>query len=125
MLANHEASRFPCKKRLCMPGSATAPGQTDTCDNASVHIAFHIVGVRRHPECPRFRGSMAGLHAPLSTLHVQPHDCPRMTRGRCGSLLLHRNGLSPSTPCRFVPAFPTTLPLCDPAPTLTFAGMRY
>src|SRR5260370_33226626 len=23
-----------------------------------------------------------------------------MTRGRCGSLLLHRDGLTPSTPCR-------------------------
>src|SRR5215217_3023040 len=43
---------------------------------------------------------MAGLHTPLSTLHVRPHDRPRMTRGRCGSLLLHRNGLAPSTPCR-------------------------
>src|SRR5690606_38692631 len=83
-----------------MPGSSTAPGQTGTCDNVTVHIAFRIGGERRHPECPKFRGSMAGLHAPLSTLHVQPHDCPRMTRGRCGSLLLHRNGLSPSTPCR-------------------------
>src|SRR5690606_28568580 len=101
-----------------MPGSSTAPGQTDTCDNVTVHIAFRIGGERRHPECPKFRGSMAGLHAPLSTLHVQPHDCPRMTRGLCGSLLLHRNGLSPSTPCRFVPAFP---PLCTssrPASTL-------
>src|ERR1700719_2424202 len=43
---------------------------------------------------------MAGLRTPLSTLHVQPHDRPRMTRGRCGSLLLHRNGLAPSAPCR-------------------------
>ena len=25
---------------------------------------------------------------------------PRMTRGQCGSLLLHCNGLSPSTSCR-------------------------
>src|SRR5216684_5575954 len=37
---------------------------------------------------------------PLSTLHVRPHDRPRMTRGRCGSLLLHRNGLAPSALCR-------------------------
>src|SRR5205807_4009256 len=43
---------------------------------------------------------MAGLHTPLSTLHVRPHGRPRMTRGRCGSLLLHRNGLAPPTPCR-------------------------
>jgi hypothetical protein len=46
------------------------------------------------------RGSMAGLHTPLSTLDVRPRDRPRMTRGRCGSLLLHRNGLAPSALCR-------------------------
>src|ERR1700730_14855609 len=43
---------------------------------------------------------MAGLRTPLSTLHVRPHDRTRMTRGRCGSLLLHRNGLAPSALCR-------------------------
>ena len=55
---------------------------------------------RRHPRKRHFRGSMAGLHAPLSTLHGRPHGRPRMTRGRCGSLLLHCDGLAPSTPCR-------------------------
>src|SRR5450631_1351573 len=43
---------------------------------------------------------MAGLCAPLSTLRRCPHEHLRMTRGRCGSLLLHRDGLAPSTPCR-------------------------
>src|SRR5450756_1195859 len=43
---------------------------------------------------------MAGLCAPLSTLRQYPHGHLRMTRGRCGSLLLHRDGLAPSTPCR-------------------------
>src|SRR3981189_473626 len=43
---------------------------------------------------------MAGLCAPLSTLRQYPHGYLRMTRGRCGSLLLHRDGLPPSTPCR-------------------------
>src|SRR4030095_3947357 len=43
---------------------------------------------------------MAGLCAPLSTLPQDPHGYLRMTRGRCGSLLLHRDGLAPSTPCR-------------------------
>jgi hypothetical protein len=46
------------------------------------------------------RGSMAGLCAPLSTLRRCPRGHLRMTRGRCGSLLLHRDGLAPSTPCR-------------------------
>src|SRR5712675_3470796 len=43
---------------------------------------------------------MAGLCAPLSTLRQYPHGYLRMTRRRCGSLLLHRDGLAPSTPCR-------------------------
>src|SRR5260370_7273295 len=43
---------------------------------------------------------MAGLCAPLSTLRQYPHGYWRMTRGRCGSLLLHRDGLAPSTPSR-------------------------
>jgi len=29
--------------------------------------------------------------------------------GRRGSLLLHCNGLAPSTPCRFAPAFPSQI----------------
>jgi hypothetical protein len=36
----------------------------------------------------------------LSTLRRTPRGMLRMTRGRCGSLYLHRNGLAPSTPCR-------------------------
>src|ERR1700751_3252833 len=46
------------------------------------------------------RGSMAGLCAPLSTLRRNPRGQLRMTRGRCGSLLLHRKRLALSTPCR-------------------------
>jgi len=47
---------------------------------------------------------MAGLHVPLSTLHVQPYDCPRMTRGQVGSLLLTCATLTFATPRRFIPA---------------------
>jgi hypothetical protein len=36
----------------------------------------------------RFRGSMAGPRAPLSTLREWPHGRARMTRGQGGSLLL-------------------------------------
>ena len=43
---------------------------------------------------------MAGLYAPLPTLRRRPRGRPRTARGRCGSLLLHRSGLSPPTPCR-------------------------
>src|SRR4051794_27346063 len=44
---------------------------------------------------------MAGLCAPLPTLRRHPHGCQRTARGRCGSLILHRSGLAPPTPCRF------------------------
>ncbi|MDZ7813665.1 MAG: helix-turn-helix domain-containing protein [Ideonella sp.] len=43
---------------------------------------------------------MAGLHVPLSTLHVVPRDRPRMTRGQHGSLYLCCEGLAPFAPCR-------------------------
>src|SRR4051794_38628536 len=43
---------------------------------------------------------MAGLCAPLPTLRQHPYGCRRTARGRCGSLLLHRSGLAPPTPCR-------------------------
>src|SRR5437588_9778852 len=35
-----------------------------------------------------------------STELMSGFGVPRMTRGQCGSLLLHCNGLSPSTSCR-------------------------
>jgi hypothetical protein len=43
---------------------------------------------------------MSGLRTPLSTLRIDPRGPLRMTRGRCGSLNLHRKGLAPSTSCR-------------------------
>ena len=46
------------------------------------------------------RGSMAGLHVPLSTLRVAPRDATRMTRGQHGSLHLCCEGLAPLAPCR-------------------------
>jgi hypothetical protein len=55
-----------------------------------------------------FRGSMAGPCVPLSTLRPWPRGQARMTRGQCGSLLLHCNGLAPSTPCRS-PGAPTVM----------------
>ena len=55
-----------------------------------------------------FRGSMAGLCTPLPTLRRHPHGCLRTARGRRGSLLLHRSGLPPPTPCR-PPGAPTVV----------------
>jgi len=55
---------------------------------------------RRRPKLNLFRGSMAGLCAPLPTLRLHPHKCRRTARGRGGSLRLPRGGLAPPTPCR-------------------------
>jgi len=67
-----------------MPGSQTTPGPTGARNNASAD----------------FRGSMAGLYAPLPTLRRRPRGRLRTDRGRRGLLLLHRSGLSPHTPCQ-------------------------
>src|SRR5262245_45696798 len=55
---------------------------------------------RQHPGYESLRGSMAGLCAPLPTLRRRPRRRQRTARGRCGSLLLHRIGLAPTTHCR-------------------------
>jgi len=63
---------------------------------AATHIR-NCVGSRDDRFC---RGSKAGLCTPLPTLRRRPCGRLRTARGRCGSLLLHRKGLVPSTPCR-------------------------
>src|SRR6266568_6025660 len=54
---------------------------------------------------------MAGLHVPLLTLRDQPRGWPRIARGRCGSLVLHRTTLAFATPRRL------TRRILLPAPT--------
>ena len=98
-LARPGTSRFPPKELRHMPGSSTPPGQPSARDNALGCVAFRFrnrVGTRKFG----FRGSMAGLRPPLPTLRRRPYGRHRTARGRCGSLLLHRVGLSPTTPCR-------------------------
>ena len=56
------------------------------------------------PKQTYFRGSIPGPHFPLSTLRLRPRGRLRMTRGRCGSLCLHRMELPSTTLCRFLPA---------------------
>ena len=95
-----EISRFPCKERTCMPGSQTTPGRLGTRNSAPSRFAFRLANGVGTQKCD-FRGSMAGLHAPLSTLRDVPRGAPsRMTRGQHGLLDLYRPGLSPVAPCR-------------------------
>jgi hypothetical protein len=55
-----------------------------------------LPSVGRKTSAPRT--CLTPLHA--SPLRVRPRGHPRITRGRCGSLNLHRDGLPPSTSCR-------------------------
>jgi hypothetical protein len=96
--------------RACT-GSQTARGPKASRDIDAPNFAFRLVQQRRHPgvatACAmavQFRGSMAGLHVPLSTLHPRRYRRTYMTRGQCGSLFLHCIRLSLITPCRLLPA---------------------
>ena len=82
-----------------MPGSLTTPGRPGARDDAPGRVAFrHLHGVgTQNRTLSRLNGWP--MH-PLSTLRRNPRGLLRMTRGRCGSLLLHRKRLALSTPCR-------------------------
>ena len=89
-------------------GSPTAQGPRSSRSHDAPGVAFRLLERRRHPEVATalavvqtFRGSIPSLHFPLSTLRSRPCGRQRMTRGRCGSLALHRGALSSPTPCRF------------------------
>src|SRR3954462_823122 len=71
--------------------------------------SFPVTGLHRLPpaDLPAHRGSMAGLHGPLPTLRPWPRGQTRTARGRRGSLLLRRIGLSPTTPGRSPGALPS------------------
>ena len=79
----------------------------DARDSAFISVAFRTLEQRRRSDV-LFRGSVACLHVPLSTLHAQPRDCERMTRGQVGSLGLTCTALSSATPRRFIPAHSNT-----------------
>ena len=94
-----ETSRFPCKRLLRMPGSTTTRGRHVSCGIDTRRVAFCGTENIGTPNlsyaaqylacalpCERFTPALAGS--------------PCITRGRCGSLLLHRDGLPPSTSCR-------------------------
>jgi hypothetical protein len=83
-----------------MPGSQTTQGRTGTRIFVPVRVAFRYCDSVSTLDSRSFAAPWPGLHAPLSTLHVVPHDTPRMTRGQYGLLFLYCVGLSPFTPCR-------------------------
>ncbi len=108
-----------CRPTGRSPGSRTR--NVHTCQGLRPRRARQALAMTRlsvspsdysTPSAPgicSFRGSMAGLCAHLPTLRPCPHGQTRTARGRCGSLLLHRDGLSPSVPCRSPGALVLTL----------------
>ncbi len=98
-------------------GSLTARGPSASRDIDASGVAFRLLRRRRHPGVGHgFRGSIPDLHVPLSTLRPPPRGGRRMTRGRCGSLRLHRTTLAFATPRRFDRR--TGGPQCPPKPPL-------
>jgi hypothetical protein len=87
-------------KSVHMPVSKTTPGRLGARVIAPIRVAFRHRNDLGTQDEGTFAAEWLGLCAPLSTLRRCPHGHLRMTRGRCGSLLLHRDGLAPSTPCR-------------------------
>jgi len=71
--------------RMCWR-SSTAQGHSCTCPFAHRCFAFRSTQRRRHPGCTWFRGSILRPCVPLSTLHLHPCECRRMTRGHRGWL---------------------------------------
>jgi len=75
-------------------GSSTPRGPQTARDSAARGVAFRRFRARRHPGQARFRGSIAGLRAPLSTLRCALTGRQRMTQGHRDSLDLRCRTLS-------------------------------
>ena len=86
-------------------GSSTPQGPCPSRDTDGPDVAFRLPRGRRHPRRGRFRSSIPGLHAPLSTLRPLPYGRRRMTRGQGGSLFLPCARLSLATPRQLTGAF--------------------
>ena len=92
----------------CTSDFPTCSGSPTAQDHSRTRVLRPVVcslppwGTASASRICKFRGSMAGLTVPLSTLRNLPRDKPRMTRGQDGSLLLSCIGLSPTITCQFV-----------------------
>ncbi len=95
-----EISRFPHKELPYMPGSQTTQGRLDTRAGVSDRVAFrvsYLVGALRFIT---FAAQWLAYTLPCRRFtDILAEACARLG-GQCGSLLLHCDGLAPSTPCR-------------------------
>ena len=96
-----ELSRFPVTRSVCTCQGLRPRRAIWTLALSRPYVLPSASRTASAPEIRVFRGSMVGLCTPLPTLRLHPRGYPRTAWGRCGSLLLHRGGLSPLTPCRF------------------------
>ena len=101
-----EISRFPCKRLLRMPGSTTTRGQHVSCDIDTGCVAFCWTENISAPNLS-YAAQYLACALPCERFTSALADNPCITRGRYGSLLLHRDGLPPSTSCRS-PGAPST-----------------
>jgi len=93
-MADQKISRFPYKK-LCGHARVfdhAGPSRRSRWRAWTYCLPLHRQ--RRRPGLVFYRGSMAGLSVPLPTLRRRPRERLRTARGRCGSLFLHRRGLT-------------------------------
>ena len=99
---SHGISRFPFEVFPCVPGVCDRAGSVRLSPYRCAPCCLLLTSTVSAPwNQEPFHGSMAGPHVPLSTLRSGPCGPQRMTRGRCGSLHLHRMTLSFTTPRRF------------------------
>ena len=94
-----EISRFPCKRLLRMPGSTTTRGRHVSCVIDTSRVAFCGTENISTPNLS-YAAQYLACALPCERFTSVLADNPCITRGRCGSLLLHRDGLPPSTFCR-------------------------
>ena len=93
-----------------MPGSLTAPGRSGARAYTRPTVLPSAVHTASAPGFPAFVAQWLAYALPyrrfadanVDTLTGTPRGHLRTARGRCGSLHLHRGGLSPLTPCRFL-----------------------
>ena len=97
--ANAETSRFPCKKHPYMPGSQTTQSRSYARVDACDRIAFRRSDGVGAP-IDAFAAQWLAYTSPCRRFASGLATGTRTAQGRCGSLLLHRSGLSPPTPCR-------------------------
>ena len=89
----------PSKRLLRMPGSTTTRGRQVSRDIGTGRVAFCGTENISTPNLS-YAAQYLACALPCERFTSALADNPCITRGQCGSLLLHRDGLPPSAFCR-------------------------